>query len=119
MAWIILSLAGVCEIVWAIGLKHYGFRLRTAPTTSHPNGTWNWGGIGTVLVMLLSFVLLDRAVRSLPLGTAYGVWTGIGAIGTAVYGMAFLRESADWRRVLCILMVVAGIIGLKLLMPAE
>src|SRR5688572_5916205 len=113
MAWIILVLAGACEILWAIGLKRYGFTLRT------PAGRWNWGGAVTVVLMLLSFVLLDRAMRRLPLGTAYGVWTGIGAVGTAAYGILFLKESSDWRRVLCILMVVGGILGLKLLSPPE
>jgi quaternary ammonium compound-resistance protein SugE len=103
-AWFILFLAGVCEILWAIGLKKFGFRF-------------TWGGAATVAGMLLSFLLLERAMRSLPLGTAYGVWTGIGAVGTAAFGMAFLGESADWRRVLCIALVVGGIVGLKALAP--
>jgi len=107
----------VCEILWATGLKLYGFRLRTAPTPESPQGEFNWGGAITVLLMLLSFVLLDRAMRSLPLGTAYGVWTGIGAVGTAIYGMLFLHEPRDWPRVLCIGLVVGGIVGLKLLAP--
>jgi quaternary ammonium compound-resistance protein SugE len=94
----------VCEIVWAIGLKTFGFK-------------WSWGGAMTVAVMLLSFILLDRAMRTLPLGTAYGVWTGIGAVGTAVYGMIWLREPRDWPRVLCIVLVIGGVVGLKLLSP--
>lgn len=104
MAWVYLVLAGVCEIVWAAGLKEFGFRL-------------TWGGAFTVAVMLLSFVLLDQAMRTLHLGTAYAIWTGIGAVGAAAYGMLRLGEPRDWPRVLCIGAIVAGIAGLKLLAP--
>jgi quaternary ammonium compound-resistance protein SugE len=104
MAWLFLFLAGVCEIVWAAGLKTFGF-------------TRTWGGAFTVFVMLLSFVLLERAMRSLPLGTAYVVWTGIGAIGTAVYGIWRFNEPRDWPRLACIGLIVGGIVGLKLLSP--
>ena len=105
MPWLILILAGLCEVAWAVGLKRYGL-------------TATWGGLVTVALMLLSFLLLDRAMRQIPLGTAYGVWTGIGAVGAAAYGMLRLGEPADWRRALCIALVVAGILGLKFLAPA-
>ena len=105
MAWLFLVLAGLSEVVWAVGLKRYGFTL-------------TWGGAGTVVVMLVSFVLLQQAMKSLPLGTAYAIWTGIGAVGTAAVGMLVLKEPADWRRVACIAAVVGGIVGLKLLSPA-
>jgi quaternary ammonium compound-resistance protein SugE len=102
MAWMILLLAGVCEVFWAIGLKTYGF-------------TWSWGGAATIVGMLLSFLLLGIALRDLPLGTAYATWTGIGAVGTAVFGMVFLNEPRDALRIGCILLIVTGIAGLKLL----
>jgi quaternary ammonium compound-resistance protein SugE len=102
MAWTILFLAGLCEVFWAIGLKKYGFSL-------------SWGGAATVVGMLLSFYLLAIALRDLPLGTAYATWTGIGAVGTAIFGMAFLNEPRDVLRLLCILAIVAGIVGLKVL----
>jgi quaternary ammonium compound-resistance protein SugE len=100
VAWIYLIAAGVCEVVWAAGLKRYGFRLTP-------------GSVFTVLVMLLSFVLLDRAMRSLPLGTAYVIWTGIGAVGSAAVGMALFNEPRDAVRIACIALMIAGIVGLK------
>lgn len=103
-AWLFLP-AGVCEIVWATGLKKFGFKLST-------------GGVVTLAVMLLSFVLLERAMRQLPLGTAYAVWTGIGAVGAAAVGMAALGEPRDLARIACILLVVTGIVGLKWFSPA-
>ena len=103
-AWVFLIAAGVCEVVWAAGLKKFGFRLSP-------------GGAFTVAVMLLSFVLLDRAMRHLPLGTAYAVWTGIGAVGAAVVGMVLLGEPRDAVRLLCMGLIVAGIIGLKWAAP--
>ena len=102
MAWMILLLAGLCEVFWAIGLKTYGFSL-------------SWGGAATIVGMLLSFLLLGVALRDLPLGTAYASWTGIGAVGTAIFGMAFLNEPRDVLRILCIAFIVAGIVGLKVL----
>lgn len=99
-----LLAAGVCEIVWAAGLKKFGFKL-------------TGGGVFTVAVMLLSFVLLERAMRHLPLGTAYAVWTGIGAVGAAGVGMAVLGEPRDWQRIACMLLVVTGIVGLKWFTP--
>jgi quaternary ammonium compound-resistance protein SugE len=104
MAWLFLFAAGICEVMWAIGLKTYGF-------------TRTLGGAGTVVIMLLSFVLLDRAMRTLPLGTSYAIWTGIGAVGTVIYGMIALNEPRDWPRVLCIVLVLGGIVGLKVLAP--
>jgi quaternary ammonium compound-resistance protein SugE len=97
-------LAGVCEVVWAVGLKLYGFRL-------------SLGSAVTVVMMLLSFYLLSLAMRHIPLGTAYGVWTGIGAVGAAAYGIARLGEPRDLPRLLCIGLIVAGIVGLKFLAP--
>jgi quaternary ammonium compound-resistance protein SugE len=106
MAWIWLVLAGLSEIVWAAGLKKFGF-------------TFTVGGVVTVLVMLLSFVLLERAMRVLPLGTSYAIWTGIGAVGGAVVGIVLFKESSAWPRLACIGLIVAGIVGLKLLSPAK
>jgi quaternary ammonium compound-resistance protein SugE len=100
VAWVYLLAAGVCEVVWAAGLKKYGFK----PSP---------GGAFTVAVMLLSFILLERAMRALPLGTAYVVWTGIGAVGSAAVGMLLFKEPRDAVRVACIALIVAGIVGLK------
>lgn len=105
-AWTFLAAAGVCEIVWAAGLKRYGFKLSA-------------GSVFTVIVMLLSFVLLERAMRQLPLGTAYAVWTGIGAVGAAALGMAVMGEPRDPIRIGCIALIVAGIVGLKWFTPPE
>jgi len=104
MPWVWLVLAGVCEVVWAVGLKLYGFRL-------------SLGTAVTVAMMLLSFSMLSLAMRHIPLGTAYGVWTGIGAVGAAAYGIARLGEPRDLPRLLCIGLIVAGIVGLKFLSP--
>jgi len=107
MAWGILLLAGLCEIGWAVLLKQTkGF-------------TQLWPSVGFFAFMLASVYLLAVALKSLPLGTAYAVWTGIGAVGTVVLGIAFLGESADWRRIACVALIVAGIAGLKLLTPAK
>ena len=101
MAWVYLLAAGICEIVWAIGLKKSeGF---TRPWTT----AW------TVVVMLLSFWLLSYAMKTLPLGTAYAVWTGIGAVGTVLFGIVFMGEPKDLARLGCIVMIVVGIVGLK------
>lgn len=105
MAWLILALAGLCEIGWAIGLKYTdGF-------------TRLWPSVWTVAAMALSLWLLAVALKTLPLGTAYAVWTGIGAVGTAMLGIVLLGESAAAARLLCIGLIVAGIIGLKLVTP--
>ena len=102
MAWIFLLIAGLLEIGWAIGLKYTeGFsRL--------------WPSVGTVLCMIASFVLLGVALKTLPIGTAYAVWTGIGAAGTALIGILFLGEPRDAARIACLLLIVAGVVGLKL-----
>lgn len=102
MAWLILLLAGIFEIAWAVGLKYTEGFTRLWPT------------IGTVAAMTISLGLLGVALRSLPLGTAYAIWTGVGTIGTALLGIALLHESADPIRLACILLIVAGIVGLKL-----
>lgn len=104
-AWLWLLTAGLCEVAWAWGLKRYGFTL-TSP-----------GGLATIAGMVLSFVLLSQAMKTLPLGTAYAVWTGIGAAGTAILGTTLLGESADWRRILCVTAIVAGVVGPKFLSP--
>jgi quaternary ammonium compound-resistance protein SugE len=102
MSWIILAIAGILEIGWAVGLKYTdGF-------------TRLWPSLATATAMVLSIALLGLALRQLPLGTAYAVWTGIGTVGTALFGIFVLRESADPLRLLCIALIVAGIAGLKL-----
>jgi quaternary ammonium compound-resistance protein SugE len=102
MAWTLLVIAGLLEIVWAIGLKYSeGF---TRPRASAL----------TIVAMLASFFLLSRALQTIPVGTGYAVWTGVGAAGTAVIGMAVLGEAATAARVLCLSLIVLGIIGLKL-----
>ncbi|MCC9137299.1 DMT family transporter [Pontibacter silvestris] len=100
-AWFYLVLAGLCEIGWAFGLKYSeGFSKIGV-------------SIVTIVVMILSFVLLSQAMKQLPLGTAYAIWTGIGAAGTAILGMFFLNEPKDLMRILCLLMIIAGVVGLK------
>ena len=101
MAWAILFLAGILEIGWAVGLKYTdGF-------------TRLWPSVVTIAAMVLSIGLLGIAVRTLPLGTAYAVWTGVGTAGTAIAGIMLLGESASATRVLCLSLIVAGIVGLK------
>ncbi len=102
MAWLQLTLAGLLEILWAIGLKRTeGF-------------TRLWPSVFTIVAMGLSFFLLARAVRSLPIGTAYAVWVGIGAVGTALIGIFFLGEPRTLLRIGSIALIVAGVIGLRL-----
>lgn len=102
MPWIILFIAGLLEVVWAIGLKYtHGF-TRLTPS------------IITVSAMIVSIVLLSWSMRSLPVGTAYAVWTGIGAVGAAITGILLLGESASLARIASLALIVAGIIGLKL-----
>lgn len=103
MAWFLLLLAGILEVGWAVGLKYADGFTRLLPSAL------------TIISMLLSIVLLAWAVRSLPLGTAYAVWTGIGTVGTAILGIVLFGEPADLARLICIGLIVAGIIGLKLL----
>ena len=102
MAWVILAVAGLLEIGWAIGLKYTDGFTRPGPT------------VATVAAMVVSLVLLGLAMRTLPVGTAYAVWTGIGTVGTVLLGMFLFGESAEPIRLLFIAMIVAGIAGLKL-----
>lgn len=102
MAWLILVVAGLFEIGWAIGLKYTeGF-------------TRLWPSVGTVTAMVLSVGLLGLAMRTLPVGTAYAVWTGIGALGTVILGIVLFGEPATVARLLCVGLILAGIVGLKL-----
>lgn len=102
MPWIYLLLAGVFEIGFAIGLKYTeGF-------------TRLWPSMGTVVSAAISLWLLTEALRTIPVGTAYAIWTGIGAVGVAVLGIALFSESASPARLLCIAVIVSGVIGLKL-----
>lgn len=106
MAWASLFIAGLFEIAWAIGLKYTeGFsRL--------------WPSIGTIVAMVVSVAFLEYAVRALPVGTAYAVWVGIGAVGTALLGMLLFGESREPARLVCLLLIVAGVVGLKLVTPS-
>ena len=106
MAWIILFVAGLFEIGWAVGLKYTEGFTRLWPT------------VGTGVSMVLSMALLGWALKTLPLGTAYAVWTGIGAIGTALFGILVLKETATAARLVCLCLIVAGILGLKLFTPS-
>lgn len=101
MAWVILLVAGLFEVTWAIGLKYTeGFsRL--------------WPSVFTLVAMVISVVLLSLALRSIPVGTGYAVWTGIGAVGTALLGILLFKEPATAARLVCIGLIVAGIVGLK------
>lgn len=102
MAWTLLIIAGLFEVGWAIGLKYTeGF-------------TRLWPSVWTVTAMVISVYLLAAAVRTLPIGTGYAVWTGIGAAGTALLGMLLLNESASAMRIASIGLIVAGIVGLKI-----
>lgn len=105
MNWLILVTAGLFEIVWAIGIKYTeGFsRL--------------WPSVATLTAMLVSIVLLGIAMKSLPVGTAYAVWVGVGAVGTAIFGIILFGESASAMRLLSLGLIVVGIIGLKLATP--
>jgi quaternary ammonium compound-resistance protein SugE len=101
MAWIYLVIAGLLEIGWAIGLKYTeGFSKL-------------WPSVATLCAMVFSFGLLAAALKTIPVGTGYAVWTGIGAAGTAIIGMAFLGESREVMRILCIVLIVSGVVGLK------
>ncbi len=102
MNWIILVVAGLFEIAWAIGLKYTEGFTRLWPT------------VGTVVAMLISIGLLGVAMKSLPVGTAYAVWVGVGAVGTAIFGIILFGESASAARLLSLALILAGIIGLKL-----
>ena len=102
MAWLYLIIAGLLEIGWAIGLKYtHGFsRL--------------WPSVATVACMIVSFAFLSLSLKTIPIGTGYAVWTGIGAAGTALFGIMMLGEPRDPGRLLCIFLILAGVVGLKL-----
>jgi quaternary ammonium compound-resistance protein SugE len=102
MTWVILFVAGLFEIGWAVGLKYTDGFTRLWPT------------VGTAVALIASMSLLGLALRTLPLGTAYAVWTGIGSVGTAVLGILLFREPATAIRLTCIGLIVVGIVGLKL-----
>ena len=105
MPWIILVLAGLFEIGWAIGLKYTeGF-------------TRLWPSVWTVAAMIVSLGLLGVAMKSLPVGTSYAVWVGVGAVGTAILGIVLLGEPATAGRIVSLALIVAGIVGLKLATP--
>ena len=107
MPWIYLTLAGLLEIGWAIGLKYSDGFSKPLPSAV------------TIVMMIASFTLLSFSLRSIPLGTGYAVWTGTGAVGTAIAGMILFAESRDTVRLLCITLIVIGIIGLKFVVPTE
>jgi quaternary ammonium compound-resistance protein SugE len=102
MTWFILTIAGFFEIGWAIGLKYTEGFTRLVPS------------ILTGASMIVSVILLGIALKTLPVGTGYAVWTGIGAVGTAILGIFLFGESTDWMRLASIGLIVAGIVGLKL-----
>lgn len=106
MAWIVLVLAGLFEVAWAIGLKYTEGFTRPVPS------------VLTLAAMLISVVLLGVAMKSLPVGTAYAVWVGVGAVGTAILGIVLFAEPATAGRLLSLALIVAGIVGLKLATPA-
>lgn len=101
MAWTSLIIAGLLEIGWAVGLKYTNGFSRL------------WPSVVTIGAMIASFALLAQALKTIPIGTGYAVWTGIGAAGTALFGMAFLGESREVLRIVCIVLIVAGVLGLK------
>lgn len=106
MAWFILVVAGLLEVVWAIGLKYSeGF-------------TRLWPSVLTIIAMIISMGLLGLAMRSLPAGTAYSIWVGIGAVGTVVLGIVLLGEPVNAARLISVAFIIAGIVGLKLATPA-
>lgn len=102
MSWIYLTIAGVLEIVWAIGLKYTDGFTRLVPSAI------------TLVAMIASVWFLALALRTIPVGTGYAVWTGIGAVGTAILGIVLFAEPATGARLLCIGVIVAGVLGLKL-----
>ena len=102
MAWVLLVLAGLAEVVWAVGLKYADGFTKLLPSAV------------TIIFMVISVWLLAIALRTIPLGTGYAVWVGIGAVGTAVAGMALFGETKSVARLICIVLIVAGIVGLKL-----
>ncbi len=102
MSWFLLLIAGLFEVAWAIGLKYTDGFSRLWPT------------VGTLAAMAISVLLLGLAMRELPVGTAYAVWTGIGAVGTVILGIVLFNDPTNAARLLCVALIVAGILGLKL-----
>jgi len=107
MAWLLVIVAGLLEIGWAIGMKYAEGFTRLVPSL------WTLAGLTA------SMILLAIAARTLPIGTAYAVWTGIGAAGTALLGIWLFREPASFTRLLCIALIIAGVLGLRLTSSAE
>lgn len=105
MDWIYLFIAGIFEIAWAVGLKYSQGMTRF------------WPSLTTFILMIASFVFLALAVRHIPLGTGYAIWTGIGVAGTAILGVLLFAEPVNMMRVLCLLLIFLGIIGLKITNP--
>ena len=106
MAWVTLFIAGLCEVGWAIGLKYTEGFTRLWPT------------LGTVAAMAISLWLLGVAMKSLPVGTAYSAWVGVGAVGTVILGIVLFGEPANPARLISVMLIIAGIVGLKLATPA-
>lgn len=102
MAWLVLFVAGLCEVGWAVGLKYTEGFTRPVPT------------VFTGVMLVTSMVLLAWAVKTLPLGTAYAVWTGIGAVGAVALGIVLFKEPVTLPRMICLGLIVAGILGLRL-----
>ena len=102
MAWIYLVVAGLFEVVWVIGLKYTEGWTRL------------WPSVGTLAAMVVSFWCLSQSLKSIPIGTGYAIWTGIGAVGAAALGIVLFGDSASWPRLLCIGLIVSGVIGLKM-----
>lgn len=105
MAWVSLFIAGLFEVVWAIGLKYTDGLSKL------------WPSVATVAAMVVSLLFLEYSMRTLPVGTAYAVWVGIGAVGTALFSMALFGESREPLRLVCLGLIVTGVIGLKLVTP--
>lgn len=101
MHWFFLIIAGLLEIGWAVGMKYTEGFTRLWPT------------VGTAICLITSFFLLSYSIKTIPMGTAYAVWTGIGAAGAALFGMLFFGESRETGRIICLVLIVAGTVGLK------
>ena len=106
MAWIYLAVAGLFECAWAIGLKYTESFTKVVPS------------ILTLSAMAMSIFLLSAAMKTIPVGTAYAVWTGIGAVGVAIMGMFLFGESREMMRIFCLMLIVSGIVGLKIVSPS-
>ncbi|HEX9025041.1 MAG TPA: quaternary ammonium compound efflux SMR transporter SugE [Clostridium sp.] len=105
MKWVYLVIAGIFEVGWAVGLKYSQGFTKTMPS------------ILTLIGMIASFYFLSLSIKTLPLGTAYAIWTGIGTVGTVILGIILFKEPFDTIRMICIVLIVSGIIGLKLTSP--